>query len=274
MFTFRTSKIFYLVPAVILALSDAASANNCTEAIIQRAMAPFYNAGRGYRIDSSYSKVRSYESAYKYVYEDDKPVEMHINTKTDDEETDVVYFYYDIDDSTLKKDDDEESFIEEYIISKCEAGDTLCYEEKYYSNGHLWGKKSIKIMPNYAITLTLMGSGVWYEEYFMYSDSIIINRYIDYYPESDREWQIIYGADPDDKNKCYQYDADGKIDSTFSYKPNEKGFSISVEGETYFKEFFFLKNEEPLFIQKHRVPVKISPKARYFDLLGRYKFTK
>ena len=270
MFTFRTSKIFYLVPAAILALSDAASANNCTEAIIQRVMAPFYNAGRGYRIDSSYFKERSYESAQKYVYEDDKPIEMHINTKTDDEETDVVYFYYDIDESALKK-GDEESSIEEYIISKCEAGDTLCYEENYYSDGYLWSWKTIKIMPNYAITVTRMGSGVWYEEYFMYSDSIIN---IGYFPDYDSKWQKIYGADPDDENKCYQYDADGKIDSTFSYKPNEKGFSISVEGETYFKEFFFLKKEEPLFIQKHRVPVKISPKARYFDLLGRYKFTK
>ena len=93
-------------------------------------------------------------------------------------------------------------------------------------------------MPNYASTVTRMGSGVWYEEYFMYSDSIIN---IGYFPDYDSKWQKIYGADPDEENKCYQYDADGKIDSTFSYKPNEKGFSISVEGETYFKEFFFLK---------------------------------
>ena len=269
MFPFRASKIFYLVPAVILALSDAASANNCTEAIIQRIMAPFHNVERGYRIDSSYLKDRSYEQARKYVYEGDKPVEMHIDSKKDDEEIEVVYFYYDIDDSALKK-GDEESIIEEFIISKCEAGDTLCYEEKYYSNGFLSGRRISKIMPNYAITLSRLGSGVWYEEYFMYSDSIIKNEYIDYYPDSEEKSQIIYGADPDDENKCYQYDADGKIDSTFSYKPNEKGFSISVEGETYFNEFFFVKNEEPLFIQKHRVPVKISPKARYFDLLGRY----
>lgn len=41
----------------------------------------------------------------------------------------------------------------------------------------------------------------------------------------------------------------------------------------YLREYFFV-NPGTTAIRKQRPAVKISPKARYFDLLGRYKYTK
>ena len=41
----------------------------------------------------------------------------------------------------------------------------------------------------------------------------------------------------------------------------------------YLRELFFV-NPGTTAIRKQRPAVKISPKARYFDLLGRYKFSR
>ena len=87
------------------------------------------------------------------------------------------------------------------------------------------------------------------------------------------EYGIVIG-DPNNDNKCYEYDDDGQINYTLLYKPNEKGYSVSVESEDYFREFFFIKTEGITSIRKTLKPVKMLPKARYFDLLGRYKFSK
>ena len=108
----------------------------------------------------------------------------------------------------------------------------------------------------------------------MTQDSVIQKRYFDYNTNSVRTSQKIYAADPNNDNKCYEYDDDGQINYTLLYKPNEKGYSVSVESEDYFREFFFIKTEETTSICKTLKPVKFSPKARYFDLLGRYKFSK
>lgn len=49
----------------------------------------------------------------------------------------------------------------------------------------------------------------------------------------------------------------------------------STEDYYNFREYLFVYDEEETTaIRKHRPAVKISPKARYFDLLGRYKFSK
>lgn len=103
---------------------------------------------------------------------------------------------------------------------------------------------------------------------------MIEKSYFDYNTDSVRTSQKFYVADSIDDSKCYQQGEDGVIDYTLTYKPNEKGYSISIEEGTYLREFFFIKNEGTTSIRKTVKPVKISPRARYFDLLGRYKFTK
>ena len=80
-------------------------------------------------------------------------------------------------------------------------------------------------------------------------------------------------ADPSDDSKCYEYEND-KIVYTHYYEPNNNGYSKKIVQDDYFREFFYVKTEKITAIRKTRKPVKISPKARYFDLLGRFKFTK
>ena len=83
-------------------------------------------------------------------------------------------------------------------------------------------------------------------------------------------------ADPSDDFKCYEYENGNEKGIPILYKPNEKGFSIqyTYEDNSYNREYFFIKKDNTTSIRKTLKPVKISPKVRYFDLLGRYKFSK
>ena len=62
-----------------------------------------------------------------------------------------------------------------------------------------------------------------------------------------------------------------------SYTDNGFMFKYYRSSEDYsnLRKFFFVYDDDgPTGIRKQRPAVKISPKARYFDLLGRYKFSK
>lgn len=268
MFHFSFSKQFILISIAVFLFSAMASANTCTEAMFQRSITPFSDTEREFHSDSTYFNERGNEWTHKYIYENGKLVEMRYDPKDANEEIGVLRFYYDVDESILKKTGTE------YIISKCNANDTLCYEQKLYENGVYEGVVISKILPNYASSETIESSTHWFTEYFIKSDSVIVKEYFDYGTDAVRTSQKIYAADPNDDNKCYQYDADGQIDYTLLYKPNEKGYSVSIDGGSYFREFFFVKTDNSSSIRKTRKPIKIAPKARYFDLLGRFKFTK
>ena len=73
----------------------------------------------------------------------------------------------------------------------------------------------------------------------------------------------------DDKPELYE---------TIEIINTDNGYMLKYLKESsngyYLREFFYVNNESTTAIQKFRAPIKISPKARYFDLLGRYKFTR
>ena len=73
----------------------------------------------------------------------------------------------------------------------------------------------------------------------------------------------------DDKPELYE---------TIEIINTDNGYMLKYLEESstgyYLREFFFVKDEGTTAIQKRRAPAKISPKARYFDLLGRYKYTR
>ena len=263
------NKLFFLIITTIWGLSVIASANTCTDAWFKVAVTPYVGTESGSRIDSSYfNEYGDNEWTHKYIYENGKIIQMKYDTKEPGEEIKICPFYHDVDETALKNKG------LEYIVSNCSTLDTICYKQKVYSEGKYEGIKITKKTPNYASDETIESSTHWFTEYFIKSDSIIIKEYFDYNTDSVRTSQKIYAADPNDDNKCYQYDAKGQIDYTYLYKPNENGFSISVESETYYREFFFVETKESIALRKTFKPVKISPKARYFDLLGRFKFSK
>lgn len=265
---FSFSKHFISISIAVLLFSAMASANKCIDAVFHNRLTPFSDIEQEFHNDSTYFNDSGNEWTHKYIYENGKLVEMRYDPKNANEEIKVLRFYYNVDESVLKKTGTE------YIISKCNANDTLCYEQKLYENGVYEGVIISKILSDYASDETIESSTHWFTENFIKSDSLIVKQYFDYDTESVRTSQKIYAADPNDDNKCYQYNADGQIDYTLLYKPNEKGYSVSIDGGSYFREFFFVKTDKSSSLRNTVKPVKFAPKARYFDLLGRFKFTK
>ena len=261
-------KSLFLVSIAVLTLNTASLANKCTDVWFTALANTYLNPENEFHIDSSYFNENGNEWTHKYIYEDGKIAETQYDTKEEGEEIRISPFYNDTNETALKNKGIE------YIVSKCQAKDTLCYQEKIYSNGEYGGIKTTKNTPNYITVEQVEGNIHWFTEYILTKDSVIEKRYFDYNTDSVRTSQKFYVADSIDDSKCYQQEEDGVIDYTLTYKPNEKGYSVSVESETYFREFFFIKNEGTISLRKTLKPVKIAPKARYFDLLGRYKFTK
>ncbi len=261
-------KSFFLVSIAVLSLNTASLANKCTDVWFTHLANPYLNPESEFHIDSSYFNENGNEWTHKYIYKDGKIAETQYDTKEEGEEIRIFPFYNDTNETALKNKGIE------YIVSKCQAKDTLCYQEKIYSNGEYGGIKTTKITPNYITVEQVEDNIHWFTEYILTQDSVIEKRYFDYNTDSVRTSQKFYVADSIDDSKCYQQEEDGVIDYTLTYKPNEKGYSVSIESGTYFREFFFIKTKGTSSIHKTRKPVKISPKARYFDLLGRYKFTK
>ena len=261
-------KTLFLVSIAVLTLNTISLANKCTDVWFTALANPYLNPENEFHIDSSYFNENGNEWTHKYIYEDGKIAATQFDTKEEGEEIRISPFYNDTNETALKNKGIE------YIVSKCQAKDTLCYQEKVYSNGEYGGIKTTKITPNY-ITVEQVDDNIhWFTEYILTQDSVIEKRYFDYNTDSVRTSQKFYVADSIDDSKCYQQEEDGVIDYTLIYKPNEKGYSVSVESEDYFREFFFIKTEETTSIRKTLKPVKFSPRVRYFDLLGRYKFTK
>ena len=261
-------KSLFLVSIAVLTLNTASLANKCTDVWFTALANPYLNPENEFHIDSSYFNENGNEWTHKYIYEDGKIAETQYDTKEEGEEIRIYPFYNDTNETVLKNKGIE------YIVSQCQANDTLCYQEKVYSDGEYAGIKTTKITPNY-ITEEQVEDGIhWFTEYILTQDTVVQKRYLDYNTDSEQTSQKQFVADSIDDSKCYQQEEDGVIDYTLIYKPNEKGYSVSVESEDYFREFFFIKTEGTTSIRKTVKPVKISPKARYFDLLGRYKFSK
>jgi hypothetical protein len=113
-----------------------------------------------------------------------------------------------------------------------------------------------------------------FSESFFRNDTLVMNYTTNYSPDgSPKEQLTYYVEDPSDDFKCYEYENDS-LTLTLVYQKTDNGFSLKANQGTSLKEIFFVDPNSTTAIRKQRPAVKISPKARYFDLLGRYKFTK
>lgn len=228
-----------------------------------------YNPETDFHADSAHLKYFDlYEFNYKFIYTNKK-----IDHIKDTEYDTYTYHYYDTDESALSHEN------REILLSKCEAHDTLCIQAIAYDDGIYDETDIIKGTSNYTRNEILSGEGEELEytlfEYFLKKDSMIavytFNTDSNFNGEMTR--QIVYVADSLDEVKCYEHEDDNIANVT--YKTTEKGFSLSFSNDsTYIYDIFFVVPGQATSIRKNRKPVKIAPKARYFDLLGRYKFTK
>ena len=267
---FRLCKHLIFVSVILLTLSTVASANTCTEAYFKSQNSKDFHKIFDIKLDSVYSKDLESESFIKYFYSNEK-LDSIKSTNLFQGETNfsTIYFYSDTNETVLKKQN------LETITHNCSNQDTICFKFENYRNGEVIKNGQIKATNNYVSKLYLNNELTSYYEYILKSDSVISIRTSIYGPDTS-VIRTFYVADSTDDSKCYELEEKGKIQKTLLYKPNEKGYSmITTEGYFYYNEVFVIKEDtHTTSIRKTPKPVKIAPKARYFDLLGRFKFTK
>ena len=268
MFSFRTSKIFYLVPAAILALSDAVPANTCTESLFHVQSPTMFNRENAVRVDSLY--INSDSSSWKgkkFIYNNGIIEEVRADFKDEDHAPAFWTFYNDTNETVLKK----EGY--EYLVSEEKKQDTLLYDIKTYYKGKFEYTQLIRITSNYLSEELIDSSFSELYEMFFRNDTLVESKTEDYNTDSSKKEERYYVADIDNDYKCELYDKENNLLSSFLYKPNENGFSIiNSLGDNYTETYVINVEQKTTSIRKTLKPVKISPKARYFDLLGRYKF--
>lgn len=262
----------------LMLLAGFAAANTCTEAWFQSHSQFFSNSQNTPYLDSVYSAYLNRfsdstdirEERYVKLSYNNGYLEKIINGYVGDIEnilTSVDYIYVSKDESVLSKKG------AEGLISDSTVGDTTFWVRKHYHNGTLNQAMFYKITESY---LSCMDSTFDdFSEIFFRNDSIISISTEKYSSEANRKTEYVYIIeDPADDLKCYEYSNDS-LEHVMVYNKNEKGFSVKVfENDIVVQELFFVDPSSISAIRKLLPTVKISPKARYFDLLGRYKFSK
>lgn len=288
----------------LLVFAVYAAANTCTEAYFQTLKPIFIQAENSLYIDSTHyidelvfmdDTLRQHKYT-KFIYEngrlqkykfgyvvDSAEVRKQLEEESDSDSSSEINLFSDIDsilnsmttyatfiwsndESILSGDGDEE------LLSDSTWGDTTYIHRKCYYHGDLYQEMRYKYTQSYIYVIDI--------DHDIYKESIaetifrndsVINKSL----EGSIETIVSYVVgDPDDDSKCYVYKNDSIITTTV-YQKNDKGFSMQSTGRNKFSETFMIDpKKQTLSIHKRRVPAKISPKARYFDLLGRYKFTK
>lgn len=257
-------KSTFLVALSILALSAITSANTCTDFLFKQ-FNTFLDPQAEVYIDSTSIDYYSEQVviASKDFYDNGKLVKR---IKIYDEDSVVTYFYYNSNESVLKKTG------KEYINSVSTIQDTLFIEIQEYNDGVFEEKIIRKQTPNYVVE---KGTDYLFE-FILKQDTVIETYQMNIKKDSVYKYSTFDIADPSDDFKCYEYENGNEKGIPILYKPNEKGFSIqyTYEDNSYNREYFFIKKDNTTSLRKTLKPIKISPRVRYFDLLGRYKFTK
>ena len=257
-------------------------ANTCTEAYFKVNNYDYYPIEGEPQVDSVYEKVNldkyhNYERIGKFFYHNkklDRFVSIYIGDVVD---TTVSKEYYSLDENVLSKKGDE------ILFSDSSFKDTLIFLEKKFKEGLLSMEMTTKIAKNYTSRWgRSFSSGVLNDEYYSESvlrnDSVIymeINHYNTDHSSTDYAYIV---EDSSDDNACEEYFDDRDISSyKYAYKKLENGFVFEEKnGDIHYRQIFMLyqPNDEITAIKKRHPMTKISTKARYFDILGRYKFTR
>ena len=267
MFSMCKSKILFL--ATFFMLTTYASANTCTESFFYTQSSRMFSPQSNIRVDSIYINNQSSSwKGKKYIYNNGIIEKVRADFKNENHESAFWIFYRDTNETVLKNDG------YEYIVSEDKKKDTSLFYLKTYYKGDYQYTQIIRTTSNY-FSVEVTRSDPTFSEMFLKNDSIIETETYNYNTDSSRTKQTFIVANLNDDTKCEQYDEEGNLLSSFVYKPNENGYSIvQSNGDDSNEIFVIYTKENTTSIRKTRKPVKIAPKARYFDLLGRYKFTK
>jgi hypothetical protein len=179
----------------------------------------------------------------------------------------------------------------ELLLSDSVAGDTVYFFQKMYNSGELVQTVVHKLTDLYASEQDYdPASGRrTFAEYFFRHDTLVSRTVYDYTSKSPDSATFYYVGVPGDEYKCAEYRGDS-LTNNLTYKKLATGFSVAIFNDTFLREFVMdvpevhttavqrrddaQKSREQSAAQSKRRPAKISPRARYFDLLGRYKRAK
>lgn len=276
----------------LLLLSAYVTANTCTEAYFKAKVHGYYPVEGEPQIDSIYEKVslgrdHNYDHIIKYYYHNkiiERIESVHIGDFVD---TTAYNFYHSLDEKVNYYHSLDEKVLSkkgaEILFSDSAYKDTLIFLEKEFKDGLLHMDVITKIAKNYTSQWGRSYlSGVLNEEFYseavLRNDSVIamsINHYNTDHP-STSYWYVVENSSDD--HKCEQYFNDkDNLSYEFVYKKIDNGFVFEEKNEDiHYRQVFMLNlpNDEITAIKKRRPVTKISTKARYFDLLGRYKYVR
>ena len=276
----------------LLLLSAYVAANTCTEAYFKAKAHALYPVEGEPQIDSIYEKVslgrdHNYDHIIKYYYHN-KIIERFESVYIADEIDTTAYnyshlldekvnYYHSLDEKVLSKKG------AEILFSDSAYKDTLIFLEKEFKDGLLHMDVITKIAKNYTSQWGRSYlSGVLNEEFYseavLRNDSVIamsINHYNTDHPST--RYSYIVG-NSNNEYECEEYNDDKDTsDYKYVYKKIDNGFVFEEKNEDiHYRQVFMLNlpNDEITAIKKRRPVTKISTKARYFDLLGRYKYVR
>lgn len=265
------SKTFFLTIITILALSAFAMANTCTDAYFNAQAHSIFDQESNLRLDSIfYSHSEAGWKGKKYFYNESLIEKVMVDFKQNPTHRAYWFFYRDTNETVINQKD-----FYEYIDSTYKKQDTLFHHLKTYYRTEYADTWIIKIATDYYSEKKIYEEETYLLELFFKQDSIIEINHSYYNTDSSSVKKTFYIADINDDNKCHKYDEEGHLISSLLYKPNENGYSIKQsEGDEYIEVYVISVKPNTTSLRKTIKPVKIAPKARYFDLLGRFKFTK
>jgi hypothetical protein len=255
-------------------LAVFAAANTCTEAWFKiNSIGAFANKDEP-RLDSVYSKQDESEWTKKYFYSDGL-VDSMAQVSSVPAEVSEYKFYHNA------KLDDIRKTGNEIIITDTISNGTTFSSQLSYVNGIYQNRTDFKRSDSYASsTMARSINETSVTEYFFSNDTLFFKSSFEHKMILDADpsnWSLVVESyllgDPKDDSKCYQY-RDSIITDTLFFQNNEKGFSVKIVKGNNLTEYFMVYPEGFTAIRKQRPAVKILPKARYFDLLGRYKYTR
>ena len=260
----------------IMLLANFAAANTCTEAVFKLSKGSLdIKKGEAYH-DSSYFMENYYKEnpwSHKLYYTNGK-LDSLVMDPMDGESLRTTHYYWNIDATKLSGKGSEFVFFQET------SGDTIVLKEKIYSDGEFESSTIVKITDSYISALDEQDHS--FEEHFISNDTLFEKYVFDYDSENSRPEISFTVGDSTNELKCYEYrmeDDKPELYETIEIINTDNGYMLKYLKESstgyYLREFFFVNNEEGTTgLRKLRPAVKISPKARYFDLLGRYKYTR
>ena len=261
----KKSDFIALFLAIVFAISTTVLANTCTDAVFKEISFFYMIENSGLQLDSAISP-NFYNQTYTYS---NGKVSRSQFFEKESGSTSTMNFYWNKDESALTKQGIE------YFMKDSTSGDTTFIFENFYILGVKSYQKSIKVTSSSAGILTkdLDFGQENFEEIINKGDTVIINRYSGKDNSTALSNTELYVSDTGN-TKCLELNNDGTIANTITYEPKNNGYSLSYSSDGITTILYFSNSKGTTSIRKAVKPVKIAPQARYFDLLGRFKFTK